>query len=85
MMHQNQTTEQNFEFSAETNHTYPEILTDKAIDFLTELHQKLNNKRLWLLDEKNNDHYLMPVPYPISQSKQQTFVRAIGVQQQYIT
>jgi malate synthase len=34
MMHQNQTTEKNFAFSAETNHTYPEILTDKAIDFL---------------------------------------------------
>jgi malate synthase len=48
MMHQNQTTEKNFAFSAETNHTYPEILTDKAIDFLTELHQNSTTKDLLL-------------------------------------
>jgi malate synthase len=54
-MHQNQTTEKNFEFSAETNHTYPEILTDKAIDFLTELHQNSTTKDFLLLDERKNN------------------------------
>jgi malate synthase len=58
MMHQTQTTEQNFEFSAETKQTYPEILTDKAIDFLTELHQKFNNQRLLVLDERKKQQLL---------------------------
>ncbi|EIA09219.1 malate synthase A [Flavobacterium frigoris] len=52
MTHQTEITEQNFELSAETTRKYPEILTDKAIDFLTELHQKFNNKRLLLLEER---------------------------------
>jgi hypothetical protein len=57
-------------------------LTDKAIDFLTELHQNSTTKTLLLDERKNNKHYLMQVPYLVSQSKQQTFENN-GVQQQF--
>jgi malate synthase len=73
MTHQTQTTEKNFEFSAEINRKYPEILTDKAIEFLIELHQKFNNKRLLLLDERKKQQVLFDagaLPYfPIETSK----------------
>lgn len=58
MTQQTETTEKNFQFSAETTQTYPEILTDKAIDFLTELHQRFNNKRLLLLEERKKQQLL---------------------------
>lgn len=58
MTHQTETTEKNFQLSAETTQNYPEILTDKAIDFLTELHQKFNNKRLLLLEERKQQQLL---------------------------
>jgi hypothetical protein len=57
-------------------------LTDKAIDFLTELHQNSTTKTFIIRRKKNNKHYLMQVPYLVSQSKQQTF-KTIGVQQQF--
>ena len=33
--------------------SYPDILTKEAIEFLTALHKKFNNKRLELLAERN--------------------------------
>ncbi len=58
MIHQNETTERLLQLSTETNHHYPEILTDEAIDFLTDLHQKFNNKRLSLLEDRKNQQVL---------------------------
>jgi malate synthase len=58
MIHQNETTEKLLQLSTETNHHYPEILTDEAIDFLTDLHQKFNNKRLSLLEDRKNQQVL---------------------------
>ncbi|MFV5696768.1 malate synthase A [Flavobacterium sp. ZT3R17] len=52
MIHQPETTEREFQFSTETNQHYPEILTDEAIEFLTDLHKNFNNKRLLLLEER---------------------------------
>ncbi|MGO4817369.1 malate synthase A [Flavobacterium sp. W22_SRS_FP1] len=53
-----ETSVKNFKFSAQTNQKYPEILTDKAIDFLTALHQKFNDKRLLLLEERKQQQVL---------------------------
>ncbi|MFE3867597.1 malate synthase A [Flavobacterium sp. LS2P90] len=58
MIQQNETTEKLLQLSTETNHHYPEILTDEAIDFLTDLHQKFNNKRLSLLEDRKNQQVL---------------------------
>jgi malate synthase len=58
MIQQNETTERLLQLSTETNHNYPEILTDEAIDFLTDLHQKFNNKRLSLLEDRKNQQVL---------------------------
>jgi malate synthase len=58
MIHQNETTERLLQLSTETNHHYPEILTDEAIDFLTDLHQKFNNKRLALLEDRKKQQVL---------------------------
>ncbi|MFE3848181.1 malate synthase A [Flavobacterium sp. LB3P45] len=58
MIHQNETTERLLQLLTETNHHYPEILTDEAIDFLTDLHQKFNNKRLALLEDRKNQQVL---------------------------
>lgn len=58
MIHQNETTEKLLQLSTETNHDYPEILTDEAIDFLTDLHQKFNNKRLSLLEDRKKQQVL---------------------------
>jgi malate synthase len=58
MIHQNETTEKLLQLSTETNHHYPEILTDEAIDFLTDLHQKFNNKRLSLLEDRKKQQVL---------------------------
>jgi malate synthase len=52
MIHQPETTEREFQFSTETNQHYPEILTDEAIEFLTDLHKNFNTKRLLLLEER---------------------------------
>jgi malate synthase len=58
MINQTETTEREFQFSTETNQHYPEILTDEAIDFLTDLHQNFNNKRLLLLEERKKQQVL---------------------------
>ena len=58
MIHQNETTEKLLQLSTETNHHYPEILTDEAIDFLTDLHQKFNSKRLSLLEDRKKQQFL---------------------------
>ena len=58
MIHQNETTERLLQLSTETNHHYPEILTDEAIDFLTDLHQKFNSKRLSLLEDRKKQQVL---------------------------
>ncbi|AXO81579.1 malate synthase A [Olleya aquimaris] len=39
-------------FSRDVTNYYPEILTDEALVFLTALHEKFNNRRLELLDER---------------------------------
>ncbi|SHM80255.1 malate synthase A [Flavobacterium xinjiangense] len=58
MIHQNETTEKLLQLSTETNHHYPEILTNEAIDFLTDLHQKFNDKRLALLEDRKKQQVL---------------------------
>jgi malate synthase len=58
MIHENETTEKLLQLSTETNHHYPEIFTDEAIDFLTDLHQKFNNKRLSLLEDRKKQQVL---------------------------
>ena len=58
MIHQTETTEKMLQFSTETNGHYPEILTDEAIDFLTDLHQKFNDKRLLLLEDRKKQQVL---------------------------
>ncbi|MFE3869727.1 malate synthase A [Flavobacterium sp. ZS1P70] len=58
MIHQNETTERLLQLSTETNHHYPEILTDEAIDFLTDLHLKFNSKRLSLLEDRKKQQVL---------------------------
>jgi len=58
MINQNETTERLLQLSTETTHHYPEILTDEAIDFLTDLHQKFNNKRLSLLEDRKKQQVL---------------------------
>jgi hypothetical protein len=58
-------------------------LTDKAIDFLTELHQKFNNKRLFIIRRKKKQQALFDAGalpcFPIKTTNIQT----IGVQQQF--
>ncbi len=39
-------------FSKEVNNYYPEILTDEALVFITELHEKFNSERLQLLERR---------------------------------
>lgn len=58
MIQQPETTEKLLQFSTETNGSYPEILTDEAISFLTDLHQKFNNKRLLLLEDRKKQQVL---------------------------
>ena len=52
MTNHTQTTERIFQFNVETDAHYPEIITEEAIEFLTELHQQFNNKRLSLLEDR---------------------------------
>ena len=42
----------NISFSRDVYNHYPEILTDEALNFLTELHEKFNAKRLQLLNRR---------------------------------
>lgn len=58
MKNQTETTEKTFQITNGMTQQYPEILTDKAIEFLTELHQKFNNKRLSLLEDRKNQQVL---------------------------
>ncbi|SDX58360.1 malate synthase A [Flavobacterium degerlachei] len=58
MIQQTEITEKNFQLSADTKQNYAEILTDKAIDFLTELHQKFNSTRLSLLEDRKQQQLL---------------------------
>ena len=44
----------NIIFSKEVDNHYPEILTEEALAFLSALHQKFNNRRLSLLEERLN-------------------------------
>lgn len=58
MINQTETPEKMLLFSTETNNHYPEIMTDEAIDFLTELHQNFNNRRLLLLEDRKKQQLL---------------------------
>ncbi|MEC8831523.1 MAG: malate synthase A, partial [Bacteroidota bacterium] len=40
------------QFAKEVTNYYPELLTDQALEFLIELHQKFNRSRLQLLEER---------------------------------
>ena len=53
-----ETTEKPLQFANETKEHYPEILTDEAINFITELHERFNDKRLLLLDERKKQQDL---------------------------
>lgn len=52
MKNQTETTEKKFQITNGITQQYPEILTEDAIEFLTELHQNFNNKRLLLLEDR---------------------------------
>ena len=58
MKNQTETTEKTFQITNGMTQQYPEILTDSAIEFLTELHQKFNNKRLSLLEDRKKQQAL---------------------------
>jgi malate synthase len=58
MTNQTETTEQKFRITNGITEQYPEILTDKAMEFLTELHQKFNNRRLSLLEDRKKQQVL---------------------------
>jgi malate synthase len=58
MMNQTETTEKKFQITNGITQQYPEILTDEAIEFLTELHQKFNNQRLSLLEDRKKQQLL---------------------------
>ncbi len=58
MKNQTETTEKTFQITNGMTQQYPEILTDEAIEFLTELHQKFNSKRLALLEDRKNQQVL---------------------------
>ncbi len=53
-----ETKEKTLQFSAATNNHYPVILNDDAIEFLTELHQKFNSRRLSLLEDRKKQQEL---------------------------
>jgi len=53
-----ETKEKRLQFSAATNHHYPEILSKDAIAFLTDLHQKFNSQRLSLLEDRKKQQEL---------------------------
>ncbi|TDE54965.1 malate synthase A [Flavobacterium sp. GT3P67] len=53
-----ETTEKLLQFATETKGHYPEILTEEAIDLVTELHQRFNDKRLLLLEERKKQQHL---------------------------
>ncbi len=44
----------NLNFSKDVKNTYPEILTEEALNFITALHEKFNNERLSLLERREN-------------------------------
>jgi malate synthase len=58
MKNQTETTEKKFQITNGMTQQYPEILTEDAIEFLTELHQKFNNKRLSLLEDRKKQQVL---------------------------
>ncbi|MDE3743842.1 malate synthase A [Maribacter polysaccharolyticus] len=45
-------------FSNEVRNTYPEILTEEALGFITALHEKFNAQRLSLLEKRNEQQKL---------------------------
>ena len=52
MENSNDTTMQQIAFQKDLKSSYPEILTNEALDFLMQLHEKFNNKRLELLERR---------------------------------
>lgn len=52
MENQTETTEKKFQITNGMTQQYPEILTDEAIQFITELHQQFNTRRLSLLEDR---------------------------------
>jgi malate synthase len=52
MKNQTETTEKKFQITNGITQQYPEILTEDAMEFLTELHTKFNSKRLLLLEDR---------------------------------
>ena len=58
MKNQNDTTERTLQITTARDQHYPEILTEEAIDFLSDLHQNFNNKRLLLLEERKKQQLL---------------------------
>ncbi|WP_269224194.1 malate synthase A [Flavobacterium sp. IMCC34518] len=58
MKNQTETTEKKFQITNGITQQYPEILTEEAIEFLTELHEKFNSKRLSLLEDRKKQQVL---------------------------
>jgi len=53
-----ETTQKPLQFSPSTSPLYPEIMTEEAILFLTELHRNFNAKRLSLLEDRKKQQIL---------------------------
>ena len=58
MTNQAETREKKMQITTVPNHQYPEILTDEAMRFLTELHFKFNERRLSLLEDRKKQQAL---------------------------
>jgi malate synthase len=58
MKDQTKTTEDSFQITADSNQLYANILTDDAIDFVTNLHRQFNDQRLLLLERREKQQLL---------------------------
>ncbi|NGY36462.1 malate synthase A [Flavobacterium sp. XN-5] len=58
MKDKTKTTEYSFQITAKSSQQYANILTDTAIDFVTDLHRQFNNQRLLLLERREKQQLL---------------------------
>ena len=53
-MYNTTVTQSKLQFSKDVTQYYPEVITDEAMEFLIELHEKFNSKRLELLEKRKH-------------------------------
>ena len=58
-----ETSEKKLQFQTEDIAKHEAILTDEAIDFLVELHERFNRKRVALLEARNQQQILFDYLY----------------------